>query len=126
MAFFRFFIFAVGLAFFSLARADDGYRLWLRYDRIADDALRNTYAAAVSEIVVAETPPAGGIGGLGGGSAAVAREELLTGLHGLLGVDVPVVTKAGREGALIMGTARNPDVLALVSERDLRAAGEEG
>lgn len=31
------------LLFASFLRADDGHRLWLRYDRIADEALRRDY-----------------------------------------------------------------------------------
>ena len=38
-------------------RAEDGYRLWLRYDRIADDAQRTAYAAALGHVVLAT--PAG-------------------------------------------------------------------
>ena len=37
--------------------ADDGYRLWLRYDRIADEPLRAAYATATQNIVFAT--PAG-------------------------------------------------------------------
>ena len=39
------------------ARAEDGYRLWLRYDRIDDAGLRAGYIAAVSTIEIAT--PAG-------------------------------------------------------------------
>ena len=102
-------------------RADDGYRLWLRYDRIENAELRQSYTAALTEIVTAE--PASRFGGA---TIAAARDELKLGLRGLLGVDLAVNAKASRDGSLIMGTPMNPDVLALVTETDLRAAGEEG
>ena len=127
LAWFR--VVVVGLALCAgRAFGDDGYRLWLRYEQVSDAALRQTYAAAISEIVISETPlTTGGFGALGAATVAAARDELTTGLRGLLGAEVSVVPKATRDGALIVGTPRsNPDVLALVSERDLRAAGEEG
>jgi len=100
----------------SLA-ADDGYRLWLRYDPIANDALRLSYTAAISEIVVPENP---------GPTIAAARDELVAGLKGLLGADVPIVAKATRDNALILGTPRTPEILAAVPETDFRTAGDEG
>jgi alpha-glucuronidase len=86
--------------------------------------LRRSYAAALTEIAVAEPPPE--FARFNAGTLAAARDELAAGLRGLLGADVPIVAKATRDGALLVGTPRNPDILALVSERDLRAAGEEG
>ncbi|HEX2860853.1 MAG TPA: alpha-glucuronidase family glycosyl hydrolase [Lacunisphaera sp.] len=98
-------------------RADDGYRLWLRYEPVADESLRQAYAAAISEIVVPENPPP---------PIASARDELVAGLRGLLGIDVPVVTKATRADALILGTPRDPWIESVVGEADLREAGVEG
>lgn len=108
---------ALLLGLCSALRADDGYRLWLRYDRIADEALRQAYAAAIPEIVVPESPHP---------LVASARDELVSGLRGLLGVDVPVVQQATRNGALILGTPRDPWIASIVSEADLRQAGMEG
>jgi len=104
-------------------RADDGYRLWLRYDRIADDSLRASYAQAITEIVVPAQPDSPWFPR----SIPTARDELVEGLRGLLGVDVPVVEKPTRDGALVLGVlTRSPELAALVSERDSRAAGEHG
>jgi alpha-glucuronidase len=69
------------LGCFALAaRAEDGYRLWLRYDRIADDAQRAAYAQALGRIVLA-TPA-----GADSPTLAAARDELTAGLSGLLGI----------------------------------------
>ena len=97
--------------------AEDGYRLWLRYDPIADPALRQAYAGAISEIVIPENPRP---------LVASARDELVTGLRGLLGADIPVVTKATRNNALILGIPRDPWIASVVNEADLREAGVEG
>ncbi len=107
----------LALAFALTVRADDGYRLWLRYDPIADTALRQSYAGAISEIVIPENPRP---------LIASARDELVAGLRGLLGADIPVVTKATRNNALILGIPRDPWIASLVNEADLREAGVEG
>ncbi|RXK54758.1 alpha-glucuronidase [Oleiharenicola lentus] len=100
-----------------LLRADDGYRLWLRYDPIPDASLRQAYTGAISEIVIPENPRP---------LVASARDELVAGLRGLLGADIPVVTKATRDNALILGIPRDPWIAAVVNEADLREAGVEG
>ena len=68
------------LLFSSLARADDGYRLWLRYEPIADAALRQSYAAAARHIVL--TSPIDP----SSPRLAVAKEELALGIKGLTGI----------------------------------------
>jgi alpha-glucuronidase len=105
------------LALAATLSADDGYRLWLRYDPVADPALRQTYASAISEIVIPENAPP---------VVASARDELVTGLRGLLSVDVPVTTRATRNGALILATPRDPWIASVISESDLRTASVEG
>lgn len=97
----------------SALRADDGYRLWLRYDPIADESLR----AAITEIVIPENPRP---------LVASARDELVTGLRGLLGAEVPVVSRATRDNALILGTPRDPWIASVINEADLREASVEG
>ena len=101
----------------SALRAEDGYRLWLRYDAIPDASLRQSYAGAISEIVIPENPRP---------LIASARDELVTGLRGLLGADIPVVSKATRNNALILGIPRDPWIASVVNEADLREAGVEG
>lgn len=109
--------FTLTLTLSSALRAEDGYRLWLRYDPIPDEQLRRAYAAAITEIVVPENPPA---------LVASARDELAAGLRGLLGREVPVVSRATRDGALVLGTPDALDLYAVVPESDQRAAGMEG
>ncbi|GAA4381223.1 alpha-glucuronidase family glycosyl hydrolase [Hymenobacter koreensis] len=75
--------------------ADDGYRLWLKYDVVADAALRKEYQRAAQFIVA------------GGESATLktAAEELQQGLQGMLGKAVPMVgEEKGRKGGIILRT----------------------
>ncbi|RTQ48997.1 alpha-glucuronidase [Hymenobacter gummosus] len=74
-------------------RADDGYRLWLKYNLIADAAQRKDYQKAAQFVAVS------------GQSATlkVAAEELQTGLQGLLGQSVPMLSDAkGKKGGIIL------------------------
>src|SRR3954471_11139406 len=79
----------------AAARADDGYRLWLRYDPI-EAPQRALYSRAASELVVE------------GDSATIraARSELVRGLTGLLGRPQPVAQRVNRDGAILL--ARRP------------------
>jgi alpha-glucuronidase len=72
----------------AAARSEDGYRLWLRYDRV-EEPLRSAYAASLPGIVLA-TPT-------GADSTVLAsdRDELSTGLRGMLGADVQVTLAKG-------------------------------
>lgn len=65
----------------SLAHAEDGYRLWLRYDRIADDAQRTVYEPALRRIVLMTAT------GNDSPIIAAARDELRTAITGLIGVE---------------------------------------
>jgi alpha-glucuronidase len=98
------------------ARAEDGYDLWLRYQRIEDPARLKEYRSAIASILVAGSSP----------TAAVTARELRRGLEGLLGRPVPGVTDVSRDGTVIAGTPASP----LVREADLgpalAAAGGEG
>ena len=58
------------------ARAEDGYRLWLRYDLITDGSLLHDYRQALASVQFPAPTP----------MLAAARNELFTGLHGLLGI----------------------------------------
>src|SRR5690606_1238494 len=98
-------------------RAEDGYELWLRYRPVADAALQQQYRSAISGLLLEGDSP----------TIRAAREELARGLSGLLGVEVPVVDAAGRDGLLVAGTpAASPFVAALNLDEVLAQVGDEG
>lgn len=80
----------VFLAFLWLSpvRAEDGYRLWLRYDLIQDETRRSTLRAALQEVIFI-TPK-----GEDSPTLQAARRELAEGLCGLLGIDIPTSQRA--------------------------------
>ena len=97
----------VGILSSGVARAEDGYRLWLRYDRIVKPAQPTFYANALSHIVLA-TPA-----GTDSPTITAARDELMTGLSGLLGIKADITIEGsvpnaacGEEGYSIQMAAR--------------------
>jgi len=97
--------------------AEDGYRLWLRYDKIAQPELLSYYKKQASEIVNQQSCSI----------ISAAREELQRGLGGLLGKNIPLSSSVSKNGSIIIGT---PDKSALVDQlvpkTRLTFAGQEG
>lgn len=73
--------------------ADDGYRLWLKYDLIEDPAQLNSYRSGIRSIRLntTETPV-----------TASAVRELKTGLQGLLGKTIGLSTKPSTSAQIIL------------------------
>jgi alpha-glucuronidase len=97
-------------------RAEDGYRLWLRYDPLPREMIEG-YRPRIASVVVS------------GDSATIAaiRAEFAAGLSGLLGGAVPMVETIDRDGAVVVGTPKGSTLIAgLKWEADLASLGSEG
>ena len=94
-----------------VARAEDGYELWLRYHAVEAPWL-DRYRDAAREIVAADAT-----------SPAVA--ELRRGIDGLVGIRPPVVDRPTRDGAIVIGTPTSSSVVSAL-HLDLRDLGSEG
>lgn len=98
------------------SRAEDGYRLWLRYDLVDDRQLLQQYRSSISGIRIAATTP----------TLQAALDELTTALEGLLGRKLPIRNKIAG-GAIVAGTpATMPDIASLPLKHQLAQAGSEG
>ena len=96
---------------------EDGYRLWLRYDRIPDEAQRQRYLAQIGALVVSGDSP----------TLTVVCEELAQGLSGLLGAALPVEPEVTHSATLVAGTPRSSAWIASLGLDDqLAAVGDEG
>ncbi|QCR24316.1 alpha-glucuronidase family glycosyl hydrolase [Pontibacter sp. SGAir0037] len=108
------------LFFFLVAnalQAEDGYRLWQRYDLIDDAGKLNAYKQAIARIQVAGNSP----------TLTIVKNELSAALQGLLGVVVPVGEGEAVPGAVVAGTPTSSPVIASLQLADrLKAVGEEG
>jgi alpha-glucuronidase len=97
--------------------AEDGYRLWLRYDKIQNQALLESYRKQVTGWIVEGNTPVLNSAGM----------ELQQGLTGLLGRDIPALATAGKSGAVIAGTPETSGVIrSLGLVRELEALNDEG
>lgn len=86
----------------SQAWAEDGYDLWLRYQPITDTEALETYRDAISGVLIESDSP----------TLDIAREEISRGLNGLLGSNVPMLSGAPEDGALIIGTPQGSEMIA--------------
>ncbi|HEX4272114.1 MAG TPA: alpha-glucuronidase family glycosyl hydrolase, partial [Rhizomicrobium sp.] len=103
-----------GLVLLNLpARAEDGYDLWLRYRPVEQNYLVQ-YRPLAAAIVVQGASP----------TLAVARDELVRGLGGLLSEAAPVSATAA-DGAVVIGTPASSPLIASL-KLPFAALGGEG
>lgn len=101
----------------SSTLAEDGYRLWLRYESLADDQVRNSYLNSIRGWVVEGQSP----------TLDIIKSELARGLNGLLGTAIPQMQSVQTDGILVAGTPTGSSLIAsLQLEDQLRDLGEEG
>ncbi|TGE06194.1 alpha-glucuronidase family glycosyl hydrolase [Hymenobacter fodinae] len=81
--------------------ADDGYRLWLKYELVRDASQRKAYQKQAKFIAV----PTGASPIL-----QTAGRELQQGLLGLLGQSVPVMGESKGKGGIVLSVAANPEL----------------
>lgn len=98
------------------ANAEDGYDLWLRYKKVADNRLLTTYRNSISAIhIIGESP-----------TLLAVKEELQNGLKGLLGNNIAIKSVL-QTGSLLAGTASQAAVIRrLIQKEELSSAGQEG
>ena len=97
------------------ASAEDGYKLWLRYAKVEDATLRQSYPSAISSLVVPGQTE----------TEKIILRELQTGLKGLLGVDIPRAQEP-RDHSLVVTTSTSPLIASLKWKKELSRLGGEG
>ena len=105
----------------AVARADDGYQLWLRYDRLRQTTLSSAYAVAARHVVLASPIDADSATG------PAVQTELTSGFAGLLGVDPEITREAvqaqadlGEDGyALSLESRGGRPAFVITANRDL-------
>jgi alpha-glucuronidase len=106
---------ALALLATTVAHAEDGYRLWLRYDPLPAPAIAG-YRAQITSFVVDGNSA----------SSQVISEELGNGLAGLLGKPISRAEKIDRDGAVVVVTSNGPLAAGLNWKRQLESLGPEG
>lgn len=94
--------------------AEDGSRLWLRYERMDDQTLCEQDKKHLTQLVTGDV-------------SATVLQELRRGISGLTGHQVEVCDTVTRDGAVIAGTAESfPLIGELVDADSLVSCGDEG
>jgi alpha-glucuronidase len=101
----------------TAARADDGYRLWMRYDSISDPARLNECRKTFSGLLVFGNSP----------TEKAIVSELSNGVGGLTGQTLTNVSSVDRDGLIVVGTPKNSPIIAgLPWIKELDALGDDG
>lgn len=110
----RFFLLMLILLSVITSRAEDGYRLWLRYERVSDYNLLSQYRKTIPSLRVIGTSP----------TLSIARNELDYALEGLLGKKIP--DNSTQKAALLAGTLNHTEIRSLIQNADQHSLGSEG
>src|SRR3972149_873612 len=111
------FILSLFLLCNSNLKAEDGYRLWLRYDLISNQERLNEYKELIKGCLIE------------GNSSTInaVENELQIGLKGLLGSDIPPIKTIGKDGIVIASKYSTSYLLSkLKLETKLKNIGSEG
>lgn len=96
--------------------AEDGYRLWLRYDPVKDVSLLTKYRSEITGIMTAENSP----------TFQIIKEELQTGLQGLLSKKINRQTSL-INGSVVAGTPGGSSIIRSLSlSKRLEKTGKDG
>jgi alpha-glucuronidase len=97
------------------SQAENGYDLWLRYKPIENKTLLNTYRGLITGLRIPRTSV----------TIAAAKEELITGIKGLLQIDLSETDKL-INGTIILDTRGSAYLHKIGMDGKLAPGGEEG
>ncbi|RYZ92734.1 MAG: alpha-glucuronidase, partial [Moraxellaceae bacterium] len=112
-------IIIVGYFLASFSYAEDGYDMWLRYQPIVNNALKQEYQTQLRHIVAEGNSP----------TIKVAVAELQRGFAGLLNTPTSLVDSVNNlgDGSVIIGTPENSKIIASLNVKKILATvGSEG
>lgn len=105
------------LFLFTVARAEDGYELWLRYKPLQDQKIVQQYINTVKGVSIEGNS----------NTLTVAKKELETGLSKLLGTTIPFTTSSKNNGLLHIATPENSKTIKqLIKQESYTKLGDEG
>jgi alpha-glucuronidase len=84
------------------ALAEDGSRLWLRYDKISNSQLLTEYQKSITGWIIEGESP----------TLFAAGKELQLGLNGLLAIQIPSEKSITKDGIIVAGTVESSKLIA--------------
>jgi alpha-glucuronidase len=114
--FLRVFLIALFCTSAAVVYSEDGYRLWMRYDKITTVAVAKKYQSLATSVLLEKESA----------TLLIAQKELQLALQGFLQTTIPV-SKTIQPGAIVLGTPSSSSIISSpgVSEK-LKALGKEG
>jgi len=110
-------ILLISIFCFGFLQAEDGYKLWLRYDPVTDPQLLVHYNKNIRGFMIEGSSS----------TLLAAGEEVKTGLSLMLGIDIPQVSSVRKHGVIIAGKPGDSGVIASLNLKDkLSKVGDEG
>ena len=101
----------------ALLKAEDGYDLWLRYNKISNTAIVGQYKKQINNPVVIGTSP----------TIAIIRTELSRAFSGLTGTQFKIVGSIDKTSSFIAGISSSSSILSSIATKDeLSRIGNEG
>ncbi|WP_333889368.1 alpha-glucuronidase family glycosyl hydrolase [Sphingobacterium siyangense] len=107
-------LFFLSLVFAS--NAEDGYDLWLRYEKITDKNIVSRYRQQYATINIKKTSL----------TMDVATQEVRNALSKMVGLNIQNVGSLKKTNVLILGTFSDPEIKKLLSDIDRVKLGEDG
>jgi alpha-glucuronidase len=104
------------LAVSCVAFAEDGYRLWLRYDKVTDQKKLGLYRQQIQQLFITGNSP----------TIEKAKQELNIALKGLLDKVPVTVNELKTNGTIIIGTAANNALIASLGLTAKDTINDEG
>jgi len=103
--------------FNSVATADDGYNLWMKYKKIDDSTKLKEYHCTITNIIIPGNSS----------TVQIIQEEIQKDLERFLEIDIPFMDSVTQNGSVIIGT---PQSSSLIKEADfsdeLALSGRDG
>ncbi len=105
------------ITFTHFVKAEDGYRLWLRYNQVSNPAKLNLYRNLITGFCLENTSPI----------LNVAKEELEIGLSGLLGEKINQVKEINANGCILIATKNKLKTFGKFDfQNQFKKIGDEG
>ncbi len=113
--FLRVFLIALFCTSAAVVYSEDGYRLWMRYDKITTVAVAKKYQSLATSVLLEKESA----------TLLIAQKELQLALQGFLQTTIPV-SKTIQPGAIVLGTPSSSSIISSlgISEK-LKALGKE-
>jgi alpha-glucuronidase len=110
-----FFLFFISVILAGNIKAENGYELWLRYNKIDDATLLQQYRNNISSVQFTSATS----------TLLAAKEELLNGLQGLLDKKISQQNSIAN-GCILVGTSADSIIHSIISNDVFIKAGNEG